>query len=214
MESTAKSGPETGNRKHYRLCAGDTGLRLKLPEMLITLSDEGITMGEGPEAVHRDYGRIREIRLMPQPSGQRGGEWEAVVLIGFGGTNVFKVSSASPWGYDDPARDPVFVAFVEDLHERLSAGDKARIHFRRGIDGPRRALLVGLFWTLAVAFCAVTILMLFVVTSGKVPFLEGVATCIAMGAGLFALYGQVEKNKPGSYNPRNLPRDLFPDTSP
>lgn len=118
--------------------------------------------------------------------------------------------SASPWGGDDPARDPVFIAFVEDLHRRIPAREAARIRFLRGVSEGRHRMMKTVWVLFLIVFGGAGALILFKTLDGTIPVLEMLFPFLGLlGFGAW-IYHALEKSRPGVYRPDALPRDLFP----
>lgn len=122
-----------------------------------------------------------------------------------------QVHSGTPLGGNDPERDPVFIAFVEDMHRRIPAQDAARIGFLRGVpEGRHRVLQVALIVFLVV-FGGAGGFILLKTAGGTIPVVEMPFPMLALiGFGVWIRHS-VETSKPGTYRPDRLPTDLFPE---
>ncbi|PZN99779.1 MAG: hypothetical protein DCF30_11060 [Hyphomicrobiales bacterium] len=194
---------------HFDLAISDGGLRLKLAEARLTLSDEGISYTLDGRSGLRTFSNLRSVRMQAVHGGKRS-PWEALIELSFGAGMPLLVHSSSPWGGNDPARDPVFIAFVEELHRRIPAVDAARIRFLRGIPEGRHMVMKFAFVVFLIVFGGAGALILFKTADGTIPVLAmlgPMAGLVAFGAWM---YHSIEKSRPGVYTPDALPRDLFP----
>jgi len=204
MEAVAH-GPET----HFDLAISDGGMRLKLAEARLTLSDEGISYTLDGRAGLRAYANLRSVRIQAVHGGKNS-PWEAMIELVFDRGKPLYVHSSSPWGANDPARDPVFIAFVEDLHRRIPATDAARIQFRRGIPEARHQFMFGILVIFLAVFGGAGLWILAKTADGTIPVLEVLFPLAGLvGFGIW-IWVSIEKSRPGIYSPDRLPRDLFP----
>lgn len=194
----------------YHLCARRSGLRLKLAEIALTLSDTSISYVIDGQTHEWPYSRLRSIRLQAVPGG-RNAPWEATTCLDFGGGHLLYISSANAWGNDDKARDGSFIGFMEDLHRRLSPEDMARISFRRGLDDTNYAVIVVAALVFALIFGGGALFILLYVLRGTIPLLQGLVPIVGILGMGFWMYAIVARNRPGPYNPRRLPRELYPE---
>ncbi|WP_439493607.1 hypothetical protein [Bosea sp. (in: a-proteobacteria)] len=194
----------------YDLAIGDGSMRFKLAEARLTLSDEGIRYAlDGREGL-RPFSQLRSVRIQAVQGG-KSSPWEAMIELVFDRGNPLQVHSGTPWGADDPHRDPVFIAFVEDLHRRIPLEDAARIRFLRGVpEGRHRILQIALVIFLIV-FGGAGGFILLKTAGGTIPVAEMLFPMLGLiGFGVW-IWHSVEKSKPGTYRPDRLPRDLFPE---
>lgn len=194
----------------YDLAIGDGSMRLKLAEARLTLSDEGIRYAlDGREGL-RPYSQLRSVRIQALNGGTNS-PWEAMIELVFDRGNPLQVQSGTPWGADDPNRDPVFIAFVEDLHRRIPLEDAARIRFLRGVpEGRHRVMQITLVFFLIV-FGGAGGFILLKTAGGNIPVAEMLFPMLGLiGFGMW-IWHSVEKSKPGTYRPDRLPTDLFPE---
>lgn len=194
---------------HFDLAISDGGMRFKLAEARLTLTDEGIDYTLDARTGLRPFSNLRSVRMQAVHGGKNS-PWEAMVELSFASGKQLVVHSAAPWGGDDPARDPVFIAFVEELHRRIPLQDAARIRFLRGVtEGRHRAMkIVGVVFL--IVFGGAGALILFKTLDGTIPVLEVFLPLLGLlGFGAW-IYHAIEKSRPGIYRPDALPRDLFP----
>ncbi len=194
---------------HFDLAISDGGMRFKLAEARLTLTDEGIDYTLDGRTGLRPFSNLRSVRMQAVHGGKNS-PWEAMVELSFASGKPLVVHSASPWGGDDPARDPVFIAFVEELHRRIPAQDAARIRFLRGASEGRHKVMEAVWIVFLAVFGGAGALILYKTLDGTIPVLEmlfPVAGLVGFG---FWIHQSIEKAKPGVYRPDALPRDLFP----
>lgn len=199
----------SSSEAHFDLAISDGGMRLKLAEARLTLSDEGISYTLDERAGLRAYANLRSVRMQAVHGGKNS-PWEAMIELAFDKGKPLFVHSSSPGGGNDPARDPVFIAFVEELHRRIPAADAARIRFLRGVPEGRHKFMLGVLVVFLVVFGGAGLWILAKTADGTIPVLAvlfPMAGLIGFGAWIWQ---SVEKSRPGIYSPDRLPRDLFP----
>lgn len=185
-------------------------MRLKHDEATLTLNDEGIGHVVDGQSGLRSYTDLRGVRLQAVHGGKNR-PWEALLELRFRYGQPLVVYSNAPWGGDDPRRDAAFVAFVEALHRRIPPDAAARIIFRRGVsEGHHRIATVAWVVFLAV-FGGAGLAVLYFMLAGRVPFFPALGSLVGLVAFGFWMNSLVEKNRPGSYSPEHLPRDLYPE---
>lgn len=205
-----QAAPAPSDETRYTLCVGNGAARLKLAETDLTLSEEGIAYELDGRSGLRPFAGLTGVRLQSINGGPRS-PWEALAELTFSAGRPLFVHSSSPWGVDDPQRDTVFVAFVEDLHRRLVAGGHGHVAFRRGIPEGRHRFLIGIALIAAVIFGGAGLLVLHIWLSGKAGFLEVAGPLFGLGGFGFWIWSSVVRSAPGSYDPHHLPRDVFPE---
>nr|WP_047580943.1 hypothetical protein [Methylobacterium sp. ZNC0032] len=202
--------PAPSHETRYTLCVGNGVGRLKLAEVELTLGDEGIAYELDGRSGLRPFANLASVRLQAVHGGPRS-PWEALAELAFSSGRPLFVHSSSPWGADDPERDTVFIAFIEDLHRRLVAGGHDHVAFRRGIPEGRYRFLIAVALIAAVVFGGAGLLVLYIALSGKAGFFEVAGPLIGVcGFGLW-IWNSVTRSRPGTYDPRHLPRDVFPE---
>lgn len=205
-----QAAPDPASETRYKLCVGNGAARLKLAETDLMLSSEGIAYELDGRAGLRPFANLRTVRLQSINGGPRA-PWEALAELTFSAGRPLFVHSSSPWGVDDPQRDTVFIAFVEDLHRRLVAGGHGHVAFRRGIPEGRHRFLIGVALVAAVLFGGAGLLVLHIWLSGKAGFLEVAGPLFGLGGFGFWIWNSIARTAPGSYDPGRLPRDVFPE---
>lgn len=194
----------------YDLCAKRQGMRLKLAEITLTLSDDAISYDIDGQNYNWPFSRLYGIRLQAVPGGKNS-PWEAMISLDFGAGHYLYVSSATAWGNDDASRDRSFISFVEDLHRRLSADDIARISFRRGLDDTAYKVVVAAAVVFAIVFGGAALFILFQMLQGKIPVLQGLTPVAGIAGMGFWIHSTATRNRRGPYDPRRLPRELYPE---
>ncbi len=206
MQPASAPTPETT----YRLCVGTASLRLKQAETELTLSDEGIAYELEGRSGLRSFADLRGVRLQAVHGGPRS-PWEALAELTFARGLPLTVLSSSPWGADDPERDTVFIAFVQDLHQRLVDGGHGHVAFRRGIPEGRHRVMIGVVVLCGLLFGGAGLMVLGIGLSGKAGFFEIIGPLAGVVAICAWIWISVAKAAPGSYDPRHLPHDVLPE---
>lgn len=194
----------------YDLAIGDGSMRLKLAEARLTLSDEGIRYALDGRDGLRPFSQLRSVRIQAVQGG-KSSPWEAMIELVFDRANPLQVHSGSQWGANDPERDPVFIAFVEDLHRRIPLEDATRIRFLRGVPEGRHLVLQITLVIFLIVFGGAGGFILLKTAGGSIPVAEMLFPMLGLiGFGMW-IWHSVEKSKPGTYRPDRLPTDLFPE---
>jgi hypothetical protein len=195
----------------YDIAIGDGAMRLKLTEARLTLSDEGISYTlDGREGL-RPFSQLRSVRIQAVHGGRHSPAWEAMIELFFARGRPLLVHSSTPMGGHDPLRDPVFIAFVEDLHRRIPPDHAARVRFLRGVPEGRHRFLQSVLVLFLIVFGSAGGFILLKTAGGTIPVAEMLFPMLALvGFGVW-VWQSVEKSKPGTYSPDRLPRDLFPE---
>jgi hypothetical protein len=211
-DRTLESGePAPSTAKVYRLCAKEPGFRMKLSEATITVEDDRIVYQLDGAQTTRRFADLRSIRMQSMPGGAKGADWEAAIIFDFGVERTLTVSSASPWGYDDPKRDPTFITFVKDVHSRLAPVELRRIKFYRGADPSRHRMMLFGVALFAILFGGTGLFIVGAMFAGKADVFEALTAVVGIGGFGYWIYQMMEKHKPGTYDPKNLPADLYPE---
>lgn len=205
-----QAAPAPSDETRYNLCVGDGAARLKLAEAELTLSDDGIAYELDGRSGLRPFVNLTGVRLQAVNGGPRSA-WEASVELTFKAGRPLFVHSSGPWGADDAKRDTDFIAFIEDLHRRLVAGGHGDVAFRRGIPEGRHRFLIVVVLVAAVVFGGAGLLVLYAGLSGRAGFFEVVGPLFGLGGFGFWIWNSVVRNAPGTYDPKHLPRDVFPE---
>jgi hypothetical protein len=205
-----QAAPAPSDETRYQLCVSNGTARFKLADTELALSDEGIAYALDGRSGLRRFTDLRGVRLQAVNQGQRA-PWEALAELSFAAGLPLIVHSNGPWGGDDRQRDKSFVAFVEDLHRRLVAGGHGQVAFRRGIPEGRHGFLIAVALVAAVVFGGAGLMVLYIFLSGKARFLEVAGPLGGLFGFGYWIWISVARSAPGSYDPRHLPRDVFPE---
>lgn len=170
----------------------------------LVLSDEGIRYAFKGRSGLRSFAALKSIRLQMLSPKAWAADWMGVVELQFERRPSLLVYSKVEANGGE-ARDRDFAAFVKDLHRRLSADDKKRIAFRRGISTVRHWILIGATAVFA-GMLGLTLGMWFVY---RIPFGEVIAPLGGLALFTAGTIGQVKRLRPGTYDPDHLPRDLL-----
>ena len=78
---------------------------------------------------------------------------------------------------------------------------------------PTNSIAAGISFALiaAVIFGGAGLMVLYIGLSGRAGFFEIIGPLIGVGGFGFWIWASVVKSAPGSYDPRHLPRDVFPE---
>jgi hypothetical protein len=193
----------------YDLCVRGEGFRLKHAEVAVTLSDEGISYELDGRRGLRAFGDIESIRIQALHGGKNA-PWESMMELRFRRGLPLTIYSTSPWGTNDPARDVGFVAFAEDLHRRIPQAERGRIRFLRGVSEGRHQVMIGALVLFMLVFGGAGLFLLWIAVSRDGSALEvlgALAGIVMFGAWIVQ---SIRKAKPGTYDPDQLPRDIFP----
>lgn len=126
-------------------------------------------------------------------------------IIHFGGAAPLQVVGSSAFGFPDEQRDPVYAAFVRDLHQHLATRPADAVRFSAGVSEGRLQVMQVMLAITGLLFVALPLVLLLL--SGDLRMLVATATGGILAAGL---YGWAQKNRPRSYDPRHIPSELLP----
>ncbi|EUB99687.1 hypothetical protein PMI07_005968 [Rhizobium sp. CF080] len=185
----------------YEFAIKGNGPFFLLTDAELILSDEGVSYALKGRSGLRPFSGLRGIRLQllsPRPS------WVAVIELQFmRGEPLFVYSKLQTGPVRE--RSQAFAAFVRDLHRRLSADDKKRIVFRRGISPARHRFVIGC----TVIFAAPLLFLIGAVLVGKVSLTEVLFPMIGCGVFVAGFCNLIMMTRPGTYEPDDLPNDLL-----
>lgn len=196
--------PEDPAESHHDLYirAGSGGFYFRNDNHGVTLTDERISWRFNGQDDGAPFTNIRAVHLQ---SG--GGDWTSptnMCRITFADAYTLLITDADDRGTTDPARRPVYAAFLLDLHKRLAALPQDAIRFTSGYQGFRYPLIIAC--AIALGFICVVLPVVIMIT--KQTF-EPIMVLFA-GIGLYwPLAKAIEKNTPRSYDPRALPADFL-----
>ena len=192
----AVSRPET----RYEFAIKGDGPTFFLTDSELILSDEGVSYSLKGRSGLRAFSALKGVRLQLLAARPR----MAVIELQFmRGPSLFVYSKVQAGQVRE--RNRAFAAFVRDLHQRLSADDKRRIAFRRGITPLRHRIVIGS----TAIFAALLIFLLGGMVSGQFSLGEIVAPAAGCGVFIAGFYGLIATTRPGTYDPDHLPGDLL-----
>lgn len=203
------SAPAVAPEAAYELCASNGDFRWKLAEVRLVLSDAGISYSLDGASGLRPWAHLTGVRIQAM-HGNRTTHWEAAIELSFSRGRPLIVHSAAAFGRDDPQHDLDFVAFVEELHRRLPPEDVARIAFRRGVPENRHRVLIAIMAFALALFGGGLLLVLLKVLDGTIPATAAFFPAAASLGVIAWFVTTVLKSRPSAYDPRHLPRDLYP----
>jgi hypothetical protein len=167
------------------------------------LTREALAWRMGARADSVAYGRIRRLRLSFRPAGMQGRRYLAEIWPASG--SKLTIVSSSWKGIAERERlDPGYAAFVAELHRRLAA-TASPASFERGAPPL-------LYWpALALSAAAAAAMGGLTIEALRTGVLAGalfVAAFLALF--LWQMGGFFRRNRPGTYRPDDLPRDVLP----
>lgn len=178
--------------------------------LALKLSDEGIaiagdrlvwTIGTGEDS--RPLTDVSAVHLSVAHIAQHGDFGSCI--IHFGEAAPLQIVGSSAFGFPDEERDPVYAAFVRDLHQHLATRPAGAVRFSAGVsEGRLKAVQVMLVIT-GLLFAALPLVLLLL--SGDLRMLVATAAGGILVAGL---YGWMQKNRPRGYDPQHVPREMLP----
>ncbi|MCV9963303.1 hypothetical protein OIU34_15445 [Pararhizobium sp. BT-229] len=187
----------------YEFAIKGNGPFFLLTDTELTLSDEGVSYRLKGRSGLRPFSGLKGIRLQllsPRPS------WMAVVELQFmRGEPLFVYSKVQTGQVRE--RNQAFAAFVRDLHQRLSADDRRRIAFRRGISPARHWLVIGC----TAIFAALLLFLIGALLGGMVSLTEVLFPIIGCSVFVAGFCNLIMTTRPGTYEPDSLPDDLLND---
>jgi len=196
-------GSAAPDEVRYELCIGQPGRFAKRSDATLRLTDDGIDYALEGRSGLRPFAGLRAVRIQlfsPAP------HLSALIQLDFIKGWPLVVHSSTLDGQISEERSRRFVAFVADLHRRLTPQDRARIVFRRGFS-PARHLVIAVA---AMVIAVPTFGLLLMALIGQVPI--GTAVWPGIPGGLLAA-GFLKLafwSRPGSYEPERLPDGLRP----
>jgi hypothetical protein len=184
----------------YEFAIKGNGPIFFLTDSELVLSDEGVSYALKGRSGLRGFSALIGVRLQLLATSP----WMGVAELQFmRGPSLFVYSKVQTGAVRE--RNQAFAAFVRDLHQRLSADDKKRIAFRRGISPVRHRILIGG----TAIFAAPLVFLLGAAVVGRVSLEDVIfplVGCAIFSAGFF---GQIAMTRPGTYDPDNIPSDLL-----
>jgi hypothetical protein len=192
-------------RRDYALFVrrGAGGLALKLSDEGVALASERLFWSSGGGEDSRPLSEISGVHLSVAHIARHGdfGSCE----IRFGGAPPLQVVGSSAFGFPDEARDPVYAAFVRDLHERLRTRPAGGVRFSAGVSEGRLQVVQGMLVIAGLLFVGLPLVLLLM--TGEL----GMALAAAAGCVLVVgTHGWAQKNRPRNYDASDIPPELLP----
>jgi hypothetical protein len=179
-------------------------------ELALKLADEGVAiMGERviwATVAGEDSRLLSEISAVHLSVAHiaRYGDFGSCI-IHFGEVAPLQVVGSSAFGFPDEERDPVYAAFVRDLHERLATRPTGAVRFLAGVSEGRLQAMQVMLIIAGLFFVALPLILLLL--TGELGML---AAATAGGIFVAGIYGSTQKNRPRGYDPRHVPPELLP----
>lgn len=206
VSERATDSPEEPPTRRYDLVVregANTGLVWRYRDEGVRLTATGLEWtADGTDRV-KPFADIYSIRLQTGHIPRSGGF--GACQIAFRNGLTLNVNSLSSWGTPDDDRRTPYIDFVHDLHQRLSAVDRKRIHFLAGVTEGRQmmawiAVVVG-----GLFFVALPLVLLIVTGETKALFIT-----LAGAFFIYPVLRATKKNEPRNYLPDRVDEDLFP----
>ncbi len=198
------AGPDRADRP-YPLVVQDGPSRLVLRhrDEGITLTPTGLEWTKDGTDRHAAYADIAAIQLQ---IGQlpKGGPFGSC-RITFRDGGQMTVSSVTRFGNASRERAIVYAAFLRDLHGRLGAEDRTRIHFGAGNSAGRQTFGKVLLVVAALFFIGLPVVLL--VLTGE---LKSLFITLAGAFFVYPLFRTIQRNAPVDYAPDAVPDTFFP----
>jgi hypothetical protein len=169
------------------------------------LAPEALAWRLGARADRVAYGRIRRLRLSFRPAGIRSRRYIAEIWPA-SAPKLTIVSSSWKGMAERQQLDAGYATFVAELHRRLIAAQSAA-SFERGAPPL-------LYWpALALSTAAAAAMGALTIEALRAGVLAG-ALFVAAFLALFVwqMGGFFRRNRPGTYRPDDLPRDVLPNS--
>jgi len=192
-------------RRDYGLFVrrGAGGLALKLSDEGVALAGERLiwTVDNGEDS--RPLSDISSVHLSVAHIAEHGdfGSCE----IRFGGAPPLHVVGSSAFGFPDEERDPVYAAFVRNLHGALAARAAGTVRFSAGVSEGRLQVMQAMLVIVGLLFVGLPLVLLLL--TGEL----GMVLAAAAGGALVAgMYSWAQKNRPRNYDAARIPPELLP----
>jgi hypothetical protein len=198
------SGDDIRGRRDYALFVRrDNGVFLKLSDEGVAIEGDRLFWSSAGGEDSRPLGEVRGVHLFVAHIAEYGdfGTCE----IRFDAPSLLLVTASSATGFPDEERNPVYAAFVHDLHRALAARPAKAVRFSAGASEGRLRGMQILLVILSLFFIALPLVLL--VWSGDARLLAGAMFGAIVVAGGYAW---MQKNRPRDYDPRRVPEDMLP----
>ncbi len=196
-----------GGVRNYTLAVIGRGFRLTHPDTRLALSDDGISYEFEGRSGLRSFAQLRSVRVQ-SVNGGRNRPFETIVELSFERGLPLTVTSA---GADDQHRDLVFVSFIEDLHRRLTGRDHGHVRFLRGAPESQYRITILTGFVLLILVGAVSLPFWVVALDARNSAFDIFCAVLGLMAIGWFIWRSRERNRPGTYDPRDPPRDLYPE---
>ncbi|MCV9939441.1 hypothetical protein OIU35_24085 [Boseaceae bacterium BT-24-1] len=192
-------------RRDYGLFVrrGAGGLVLKLSDEGVALAGERLFWSSGGGEDSRPLSDISGVHLSVAHIARHGdfGSCE----ISFGGAPPLQVVGSSAFGFPDEERDPVYAAFVRELHGALAMRSVGTVRFSAGVSEGRLQVMQVMLVIAGLLFAGLPLVLLLM--TGELGMLLAAA---AGGAFVAGMYGWAQKNRPRNYDAARIPPELLP----
>jgi len=153
--------------------------------------------------IHMPYGEITSVTCLFAPTRTQSNRY--LLRIQTRGRGRIDISNSHYKSFGNfEEKNGSFVAFATELHKKIAACNPGTL-FHRG------SSMAGYIFSIAMA----GILFVILVGAGLFFLMAGVIWIVALKIGLLVFYTPtllryIRRNKPASYNPLDLPKDILP----
>lgn len=192
-------------RRDYGLFVrrGAGGLVLKLSDEGVALAGDRLSWTVDGGEDSRPLSDISSVHLTVAHIARHGDFGSC--QIGFGGAPPLQVVGSSAFGFPDDERNPVYAAFIRDLHGALATRPPGTVRFAAGVSEGRLQVMQVVLVITGLLFVVLPLVLLLL--TGDLRMLAG---ALAGGILIAGLYGWAEKNRPRLYDPHHVPPELLP----
>lgn len=169
----------------------------------VYLSPKGIGWFIGGTSYTRDWDEISAVNLIVAHIPRNGPS--GTCKITFRDGSVLSVLSASKWGHSDDERNIEYGRFLTDFHRVIPEKERGMIKFETGFGKSQHVVATIIFVIAGLFFVVLPV--------GLAIYLRELQALLVAGTGLafiYPVYKSVEAGHPDSYNPDQVPPDLFP----
>jgi hypothetical protein len=181
-------------------------VRSELSRRSLFLNDRGVTLSGGTidwmiegQSFSQPLARIAALHLEAQPS--RSGVLPLCMLT-FADASTLRVMACSNSGSANPEQTDLYRDFLDALHRRLNAADRARIDFTCGFSESRYGRVkIGMYLS--------GLLVLAALAAFLMTFQLKVLLYLAGGVAIFwRIKVAVDNNAPRTYDPEDIPLEM------
>ncbi|CAN7434625.1 hypothetical protein LJR090_003489 [Bosea sp. LjRoot90] len=199
------SKDETQQRRDYGLFVrrGAGGLALQLSDEGVALVGERLiwTVDSGEDS--RPLSDISGVHLSVAHIARHGDFGSC--QIRFGAAPPLQVVGSTAFGFPDEQRDPVYAAFIRDLHASLAVMPVGTVRFSAGVSEGQLQFMQVMLVIAGLLFVALPLALLLFTWE------PSMIVAVAVGGAFIAgFYGWTQKNRPRHYDPRHIPSELTP----